>query len=227
MKKFILALCLSTVSMPVFAEHIYDYQNTKPINDINSIQTKGCNEYVKIDPTKRFDPIEAISGRRSLTNGVLGGIVGGSLIAIVLDPYVIEIDGHKYVLVKDRQDKNWSEKDLLGIDDPKENRFASLIALNSDLNHGKLTPDELRKAEIRFVRLDSKGALLVNERNKDFNLDKIDYVDIINLKRTANAEVTGIFGHFTVYLKTNNPKKRAVVGYVTYETNQKIEYMFK
>ena len=227
MKKSILVLCLAVLSMPAYAEHIYDYSNTKPLNDINSIQTKGCNEYVRIDPSQRFDAIEALSGRRSVARGVMGGLVGGSIVAMALDPYVVEINGHKYVLVKDRADKNWSEKDLLGIDDPKENRFASLIALNSDLNHGKLTPEELRKAGIRFVRLDSKGALLVNERNKDFNLDKIDYIDIINLKRTANAEVTGIFGHFTVYLKTNNPKKRAVVGYVTYETGEKIEYMFK
>ena len=65
----------------------------------------------------------------------------------------------------------------------------------------------------------------MNDRTKDFSLNKIDYIDIINLKRTANSESTGIFGHFNVYLK--NSKNRMVVGNVTYDTNEKIQVLFK
>ena len=208
MKKLLILLCLTAFCMPVFAEHIYDYKNTQPINDINSIRTRGCNEYVEIEPTVSFTARNIIA-------------------SMARDPYIVEIEGKKYVLVKDRKDKNWSEQDLLGINDPKTNRFKSLIELNSDGDHSKLTPNELRKAGIRFVRMDDKGALLVNDRTKDYNLNNIKYIDIINLKRTANAEVTGIFGHFTVYLKTANSKKCTAVGYVTYETDEKIQYLFK
>lgn len=208
MKKILTVLCLTCIPVFVSAEQIYEYKNTQPINDINSIRTRGCNEYVEIEPTVPF-------------------VARNIIASMARDPYIIEINGIKYVLVKDRKDKNWSEQDLLGINDPKNNRFQSLINLNSDRDHSKITANELKKAGIRFVRMDDKGALLVNDRSKDFDLNKVDYIDIINLKRTANAEVTGIFGHFTLYLKTTNPKKRTAVGFVTYETDEKIQYLFK
>lgn len=196
----------------------YQYKVT-PLNDLsNDVKIRGCNEYVSIPSKNPF----------TLSGAFLGTTTASAIIIpMLMDPYIVEIDGHKYVLVKDRKDNNWSEKDLLGIDDPKENRFKSLLALNSDGDYSKISPNELRKAGIRFVRMDKNGALLVKERNKDFDLNKVDYIDIINLKRTANAESTGIFGHFTVYLKTNTKSKRAVVGYVTFETNEKIQILFK
>ena len=231
MKKLLLVLCLAITTSAVYADHIYDYKVTQPINDINSIKMKGCNEYVQVESNSTFNAVDAANPRRSIRRTVAGtsiaGAIGGAILAMAMDPYVIEIDGNKYVLVVDRKDKNWSEKDLLGINDPKQNRFQSLIALNKDMDHSKISVAELKQANIRFVRLDKKGALLVNDRTKDYDLNKIDYIDIINLKRTANAEVTGIFGHFTVYLKSTNPKKRTAVGYVTYETNEKIQYLFK
>ncbi|GEM_PF-4557692 len=221
MKKFLLFMSLMLLGASfVCAEDakLFPYKGTA-INDVsNGVKIDGCNEYVSIPAKNPF----------TLTGAFLGTTTASAiLIPMLLDPYVIEIDGNKYVLVKDRKDNKWTEKDLLGYEDPKTNRFQSLIGLNSDGDHSKITPAELRKANIRFVRMDKKGALLVNDRKKDYNLNKIDYIDIINLKRTANAESTGIFGHFTVYLKTNNVAKRAVVGYVTFETNEKIQILFK
>ena len=231
MKKILIVLCLFLLADAVYADHIYDYQNTQPINDINSVRMKGCNEYIQVESNNGF-AVRSITSprtnmRRALTGMPIAGAIGGAIAAMALDPYVIELDGNKYVLVVDRKDKNWSAQDLLGINDPKQNRFQSLIGLNTDKDHSKITVAELKKANIRFVRIDKKGALLVNDRTKDYDLNKIDYIDIINLKRTANAETTGIFGHFTVYLKTANPKKRTAVGYVTYETDEKIQYLFK
>ena len=220
MKKFLLVLCLILTCGAVFADEtkVFPYKGTA-INDLsNDVKVRGCNEYVSIPSKNPF----------TLSGAFLGATTASAvIIPILMDPYIINIDGVNYVLVKDHAGNDWSEKDLLGIDDPKENRFQSLIALNSDGDHSKISADELKKAGIRFVRMDKKGVLLAKERNKDYDLNKIDYIDIINLKRTANAEQTGIFGHFTVYLKTNNAKKRAVVGYVTYETNEKIEILFK
>ncbi len=216
MKKFVIVLCLFMISMPVMAKEFL-YKN-QPINGINAqVRRDNYNDYVSIPSKQKFDITRAFLGLTTAS--------AIALPALLFDPYVVKIDNVSYVLVKDRADKNWSQQDLLGIDDPKANRFESLIALNSDGDYSKVTSDELRKAGIRFVRVDSKGALLVNDRTKDFSLNKIDYIDIINLKRTANSESTGIFGHFNVYLK--NSKNRMVVGNVTYDTNEKIQVLFK
>lgn len=218
-KLFITTLIISMCSA-VYAENIYPYQNTTPINSPKCIiKTKNGTEYINLPSKRTFNPLTQVIAP--------GAVTLAAIPALLLDPYVIKIDGINYVLIKDRNDNNWSEKDLLGIDDPKENRFESLIKLNSDKDFSKITAEELKKANIRFVRMDSKGRLLVNERNKDYNLKKVDYIDIINLKRTANSDTTGIFGHFTVYIKTANNKTKAVVGYVTYETDKKIEVLFK
>ncbi len=224
MKKLLALLFIGLMATPAFALDMFDYKNTRPINDANSIKTKGCNEYVKME--SKFNS-SLFDGRDVAGALSAGAIAGGALVALVMDPYVVTIDGVRYVLVTDRNDKNWSPDDILGINDPKNNRFASLIALNSDGDHSKISAAELKKANIRFVRMDKNGVLLVNDRKKDFDLNKIDYIDIINLKRTANSQHTGIFGHFTMYLKTPDVKKRAVVGYVTYETKETINVLFK
>ena len=218
MKKIIAILCLFGMISPCVAEE-YLYKN-QAINGITSdVKRDGCAEYVTLPEKQKFN----------FTRNFLGLTTASAIVipALLLDPYVVKIDKVNYVMVKDRTDNDWSEKDLVGIDDPKENRFESLIALNSDGDYSKLTSAELKKAGVRFVQMTSDGTLLVKDRKKDYDLNKIDYIDIINLKRTANSESTGIFGHFTVYLKTQNPKKRAVVGFVTYETDKKIQILFK
>lgn len=219
MKKLIVLLCLLLGANCVYAEKIYQYRNTTPINSSDSVKVRGCHEHVSL-PSRQ-------NNSNVIESFFAGSSVATVLMAAAMDPYIIEIDGAKYVLVKDRKDGKWSEKDLLGFDDPKTNRFASLVKLNSDTDFSKVTSAELKKAKIRFVRINSDGALLVNDRTKDYNLNKIDYIDIIDLKRTANAKETGIFGHFTLFLKTENGKKRAVVGYVTYENDENIKVMFK
>ena len=224
MKKLFSSLVFLLLSSTVaFANNPYPYSNPQPINDIGNIRCKGDYEYIDVSPkgSSKFDS-------NFIRNMLGAGIVGAAIVpALLFDPYIVNIDGVNYVLVKDRKDNNWSEKDLLGIDDPKNNRFESLIKLNSDRDFSKVTSDELKKAGIRFVRMNSKGALLVNDRTKDYDLNKVAYIDIINLKRTANSEQTGIFGHFTVYVKAKNNKTRAIVGHVTYETDKKIEVLFK
>ncbi len=219
MKKFLAVLCLFLCSTTAMAQNVFPYKGTA-LNDLsNNVRIKGGTEYVSIPSKQPFNVAKTFLGLTAAAAVITP--------ALLFDPYVVQIDGQNYVLVKDRCDLNWSEKDLLGIDDPKENRFQSLLSLNSDGDYSKLSPDELKKAGIRFVRMDKNGTLLVNDRKKDYDLNKIDYIDIINLKRTANSDTTGIFGHFTVYLKTTSAKKKAVVGYVTFETNEKIQVLFK
>ncbi len=150
----------------------------------------------------------------------------GSLLSY-LDPYIIRIDGTDYVLVTDSKDNNWSVDNILGKDDSKENLFASLKKLESDGNSAKITAKELQKANIRFVKLNSDGSLALNERNLDYNLNNILYIDMKNL-RTAlgNKNQDGTFGYFYVYIKDKNSKK-AVPGRVTFEEKTELNKYIK
>lgn len=150
----------------------------------------------------------------------------GSLLSY-LDPYIIRIDGTDYVLVTDSKDNNWSVDNILGKDDSKENLFASLKKLESDGNSAKITAKELQKANIRFVKLNSDGSLALNERNLDYNLNNILYIDMKNL-RTAlgNKNQDGTFGYFYVYIKDGNSKK-AVPGRVTFEEKTELNKYIK
>ena len=123
---FIILFVTLIFTSPVFAEKIYEYQNISPLNDRDSVRVKGCNEFVEL-------PATGISAPDDRTVAMLK-----SAARSMRDPYVVTINDVTYVMVKDRSDNNWSADDILGINDPKENRFSSLIALNSDNNHAKL-----------------------------------------------------------------------------------------
>lgn len=143
------------------------------------------------------------------------------------DPYIVQFDGINYVMVKDNPTKKWSKKDLVGINDTKTTIFKALKDLESDGDRTKLTANELKCANIRFVKLEQNGTLLLNNKKQDYNLNKINYIDMLNLRKTANSEETGIFGHFNLYLNTNNGSKKMVIGYVTLDMNKNLEILFK
>lgn len=142
------------------------------------------------------------------------------------DPYMVKIENTEYLMVKDNNDGKWTENDILGYNDKIEQLFNSLINLNSDGDKTKLTAAELKSRKIRFVQISPTGELLIKNTSKDFNLDKIDYIDLVNLKTIANNSKTGIHGHFNLHLKTNNPKKKLVLGYVVFFTNQELRTLF-
>ena len=217
MKKILTVLCLLVFCSSVFAVEFYPYKNNVGVPVNGTIRTEGCNDYITL-------PSKSNLTRNFTRMGVAGAVLP---LLLVADPYIIPVDGVNYIMVVDRNDNNWSKNDLLGINDPKENRFASLIKLNSDGDYSKITSEELKKANIRLVRTDKNGNLLVNDRKKDLDLNKIAYIDIINLKRTANSEQTGIFGHFNVYIKTKNNQTKMVIGYVTFDTYDNLEILFK
>lgn len=217
MKKFLIILCLLAFSSSVYAVEFYPYKTQAGTALNGTIKTRGCNDYITIPSRTNFS-------NTFLRTGVAGAVLP---LLLVADPYIIPVDNVNYIMVVDRKDNNWSKNDLLGINDPKENRFNSLLKLNSDGDYARITPEELKKANIRLVRTDKKGTLLVKDRSKDLDLNKIAYIDIINLKRTANSEQTGIFGHFNVYLKAKNNKTKMVVGYVTFDTHNNLEILFK
>ncbi|MBR6298579.1 MAG: hypothetical protein IKR34_04980 [Candidatus Gastranaerophilales bacterium] len=106
----------------------------------------------------------------------------------------------KYYMVKEN-DSKYSRKSLLGCENYSiTNMFDPLVMLNSDNILEKLTSDELRKANIRFVKLKSTiGNLDLPNRNHDFNLDKIAYIDLS--KMTYNTKENG---EVTMYMKPKN-----------------------
>lgn len=216
-------------------EDMFLYKTTKINTNTRQIQ-KSNVDTIYLPETKKFNPLEAKNDNSktkfSTTNGTSAYVaqvttpVQPKQQIPVNDPYVIPINGNYYVLVIDKPSKNWTHNDLFGIYDSKNNRFKSLISL--DTNHDlKITPQEIQKANIRMVQMDKQGTLLVNHKQKDYNLNNILYIDLKDLKRNANCEETGIFGHFNVYFKTSDYKTKIAVGYVTYDYEDDLKFMFK
>lgn len=227
MKKIIVILCLLSFGLSCNALELFPYQGMSNVQTINgTVTTNGCNDIITIPSSQSFNIL------KELTSSVSGAIMPSVSLAIEsnalpADPYVVPVDGVNYVMVKDKKTTDWNERDLLGYDDPKDNMFLSLRSLESDGDFSKITGKELKTAGIRLVRLNEDGVLLVNDRKQDYSLDKINYIDMSNLKKTANSKNTGIFGHFNVYLKTDNSAKKMVIGYVTFDTHSNLKILFK
>lgn len=140
-----------------------------------------------------------------------------------LDPYIVNIQGTEYVLVKDSKNNEWGIENIVGYDDKKDDMFGALKKLENDGNKDKINKDELKNADIRFVKLNSDGSLALNERELDFDIEKIQYIDMKNL-RTAlgNKNQDGTFGYFYVIIKDDNGKK-AYPGRVTFESEEELK----
>lgn len=248
MKKIIAVLCLLSFGLSCNAFELFPYKNSSDVKQLEGkVKTVGNNDVITITSDKPFKLVDEVKtavtisaiaaavvvpaaastlSAAPLASAGGGGAAAGATIA-TLDPYVVPIDGVNYVMVKDKKTTDWNEHDLLGFDDPKNNMFVSLKGIESDGDFSKISGNELKAADIRLVRLGNDDVLLVNDRNQDYSLDKIDYIDMTNLKRTANSKATGIFGHFNVYLKTGNSTKKMVMGYVTFDTHSNLKILFK
>ena len=112
--------------------------------------------------------------------------------------YSISRNNNEYYIIKDDK-QPYSRTSLLGCDDwSASNIFDPLVQLNSDNNWSRLTSEELRNANIRFVKY-SFGKLELNNKNNDFNLDDIGYIDLSRMRAASNN-----YGELDLYLK---PKK--------------------
>jgi len=140
-----------------------------------------------------------------------------------LDPYIVSINGKNYILIKDSKDNNLTVENILGHDDSREDLFGALKKLESDGDATKITADELKKAGIRLALLNSDGSAELVNRNSDYDLNNVFYIDMKNL-RTAlgNKNQDGTFGYFYVIINENG-KKRAVPGRVTFEEKQELQ----
>ncbi|MBQ3641569.1 hypothetical protein II906_06585 [bacterium] len=149
-----------------------------------------------------------------------------SVSAATYDPYIIPIGDIKYILIKDRNGGKWSNENIFGINDDKNNRFSSLISLDKN-NDLKITSDELKAENIRFAILSGENIIIAKRKNLDFDLNKLQYIDLNSIKRTINSDNTGIFGHFNVYYFSDEGKRKIAIGYVTFDDAEHSKYIFE
>lgn len=141
------------------------------------------------------------------------------------DPYVLQIDGNKYMLIKENNDKKFNKQDILGITDTQETVFASLKPLDIN-NDSKLTGEELTKSNVRLVKIGKDGKL-INDKKQDFQNSKIVYIYMKELRKAyKNNGDTGDFGMYDVLVKNDNGTTKLVTGYVTFESEEELSRYF-
>jgi len=137
------------------------------------------------------------------------------------DPYYIKVDGVKYYMVVKSKNNNYNIKNILGYGDKRSDLFESLKKLNTN-DDDKISLDELKKANIRFVQLSNKK-LLVNDTTKDFDINKISYIDIKNIRQSENGGILGTFGYFNVFIKNSDNTVKKIIGQVTFEDDVQLQ----
>lgn len=220
MKKFSLLLCCLAFVLSANTAPAYDYYlQYNPDYDYLTGESQGVQlsgkSYTKGNTDYIFVP-EQTKEAASFTEEMLAALAVG-----VSDPFVIKIDGVQYVMLKENNDGVLDEKDILGFFDTPELLFSSLVALNTNSDY-KITPDELKSQNVRLAAVGQDGKLLVNDKSKDFDLNKINYIDIKNLRKLANYTPDGVFGHFNMYLKDG----RMIVGFVTFSDSNHLKNLF-
>lgn len=181
-----------------------EYAGKIQVNQINGVDSSQLSEAVK--------KVEAPKTETSSSSS-----------SSSCDPYVIKIDGVEYTMILDNGDGEWNTDDILGINDQKDNLFEALKGLESDGDTSKLTGEELQKAGIRLVAKNDDGTLAVDDPKKDFDLTKIDNIDMTNLTQsTDNDGNIGTFGNFDVTLTDG----RTIQGAETFEEMSTLEKLF-
>ncbi len=221
MKKIVLLLCLATLllSVDIVSAEEYTFTKANPeVYDYLTGETTGTtlDAFYHTEGTTDYYLIPAEQAAADF-NSVMNDI----LAMAVSDPFVIKIDGVQYVMLKDNKDGLWNEKDILGFFDTPELLFSSLVALNKNTDT-KITPDELKAQNIRFAAVGADGKLLVDETSSDFDVNKINYIDIKKLRKLANYTPDGVFGHFNVHLTDG----RMIVGFVTFSDSEHLKGLF-
>ena len=234
-KFFLSLLVFIFTNQFVNAETLYSLQGTRGIYSNTPIKFSNAPRINKQSSTTQFDSefMRVFLAGAGLATGHLSILSNPAInnssspMRIFLDPYIVTINDKNYVLVKDSKDNNWTPENILGYNDSKDKLFYSLKMLESDGNSLKLTEHELKNANIRFVLLNKDGTLELNDRTKDFDLKKVQYIDMKNL-RTAlgNKNQDGTFGYFYVVVKDGSVRK-TYPGRVTFEEQEDLNKYIK
>lgn len=237
MKKFILVVSLMLSCFPVFGAGNYTYSDLGPGKVYSNTNMKYSVKVKNPPAVNNFDDsmfLQSMLYGASLATGRLNILATPSirtsrvgLAANFIDPYIVNINNRSYVMVKDSKNNEWTVENILGTGDNKNDLFASLKALETDNDASKITSKELKKAGIRFVLLNYDGSLALDDRKSDYDLSKVKYIDMNNL-RTAlgNKNQDGTFGYFYVLVKENGEIKYAP-GRVTFEEEKDLKKYIK
>lgn len=127
------------------------------------------------------------------------------------DPISISYRYEKYYMIKD-DGGPYNRKSLLGCDDwSRSTLFDPLINLNSDNIWERLTPDEIRKANVRFVRVKTNGKLDIANKEHDFDLDKVMYIDLYKFRIQTNSIANG---EVDMYIKTSHGNANRIIIHI-------------
>lgn len=141
------------------------------------------------------------------------------------NPFWINIKGTKYYMIKSRSDGNYTYKDILGYDLTKKRLFEPLFDLESDGDNSKLTGEELAKAGIRFVAVKTNGKLSLNDKSRDFPLEKVSYIDMNKLTVSSRSALRP-YGSFSMYIKRESGSLQKYIGHVDYQRPKDLERLF-
>lgn len=139
-------------------------------------------------------------------------------------PFWIKIGDTKYFLIRNRADGNYTYKDIVGCDKSKKQLFEPFYEINGG-DRTKLTSEELFDADIRFVPLKINGKLELNDKSKDFPIEKIEYIDMMTTATYADKFLRP-YGNFTMYSKTERGNLKKYIGHVDYQHPRYLEKMF-
>ena len=115
------------------------------------------------------------------------------------DPYEVTIDGEKYLFVKDENQngKVDSEKEILGINDSKDDLFQGMKELDKNQD-GKVDKSEMDAANVKLAKVAADGKVDLNQ-TKDINS-----VDINSFLKSDKFKGAGEAGVFNVNLADGN-----------------------
>ena len=138
------------------------------------------------------------------------------------DPFIMKVDGVKYYMML-KSGSGYSYKNLLGCSGKKSSLFEPLYNLESDGDTTKLTADELERGGVRFVKVKNNGYLDVNNKNSDFDLKRISYIDMTRLRISTGPRP---YGNFDVYVKKDSGSLKKVISRTTMHTLHYVKSLF-
>ena len=233
------------VMVKVNNKNIY-VNKTKTIDsNVKNGTTIRGNSYIKVDTKKANLTPEQIKEREQIIESAKKGDFSRFLysenemtksyrtsqdnaisMGIYNDPYMIKVLNNKYYLVKDSLNNQYTLNNIIGYADQKGSLFSAMRKL--DLNKdNKITSSELKKQNIRFVRLDFTNKLILQDKTKDFNINNVEFIDLSTLRESVNNGNVGSFGYFDVYVKLNDGIIKKITGCVTFETDKELMELIK
>ena len=220
-KKFFMAAAVLALMTPCVQAQTYTIESQQGGNSsapsvINNNSGRHAGNFCEAFGIGLTD---TISGPSSINAATTPFLIG-------MDPYIIEIDGIKYMLIKDNNNGVYTKENILGLNDTIQNAFASLRPLDKNRDN-KLTGAELSEANIRLVKIDLNGKLQLKDKKADFNNAKVKFIYMTELRKAyKNNGQIGDFGLFDVMITDKNGQNKLVTGILKFESDSEIEKYF-